>query len=141
MVFPAIQYPPTWDKTITVLNRRAGLDSPGGLDDWKRTVLIGCFWITQNAQGQSGTEINLSGSCLVRIPRSVEYRPYQEWKKDMEGVTFSPGDYIIQGEVSEPVSAETVQQVLRMHLFQSFQVRKFKDNTAGPLPHYRLEGV
>ena len=140
MVFPTLQLP-TWNDTVTVLNKRDGLDSPDGLDAWKRTVLTGCFWIDQKEQGQSGTEINLSVSCLVRIPWSVEYRPYQEWKVDMKGFTFSTGDYIILGEVSEPVSAENVQNVVRMNLLRSFQVQFFKDNTAGPLPHYRLEGV
>lgn len=141
MAFPVIPYPPTWNQTVTVLNRRAGLDSPDGLDAWKKTVLTDCFWIAQKTQGQSGTDIILGGSYLVRVPFQEQYRPYQDWKTDMGGVTFSTGDYIIRGDVPEDVTAETVLDVVQRYRPEAFEVQFFKDNINGPMPHYKLEGV
>lgn len=140
MMFPTVQLP-TWIHTITVLNRRDGLDSPDRLDAWKKTVLHGCFWAGEQTRGQSGQEVNEGASYLLRVPRSADYRPYLEWKTDMEGFTFSPGDYIILGEVAWEITLETVQSVAERYRPDAFEVRKFKDSTRGPLPHYRLEGV
>lgn len=140
MDFPTIKIP-TWNDTVTVLNKRDGLDSPDGLDAWKRTVLRGCFWAGEQTQGQSGQEISEGAAYLLRVPRSADCRPYLEWKTDMEGFTFSTGDYIILGEAAEEITPETVQSVVERYRPDAFEVRKFKDNTKGPLPHYRLEGV
>lgn len=132
---------PTWTHTVTVLNKRAGRDSADYLDVWKKTVLRDCFWAGKQTQGQSGQEVNEGASFLLRVPRSERYRPYREWKGDMEGFTFSPGDYIILGEVEEEITPETVQAVVESRRPEAFEVQLFKDNTDGPLPHYRLEGV
>lgn len=140
MGFPTLQLP-TWNDTVTVLNKRDGLDSPDGLDTWKKTVLRGCFWAGQQTQGQSGQEVSGGASYLLRVPQSADYRPYPDWTADMEGFTVSPGDYVILGEAAEEITPETVQGVVERHRPDAFEVRKFKDNTRGPLPHYRLEGV
>ena len=140
MNFPTVKLP-TWTHTVTVLNKRAGRDSADHLDAWKKTVLRDCFWAGEQTQGQSGQEANEGAAYLLRVPRSGEYRPYQEWKGDMEDFTFSPGDYIIRGEVEEEITPETVQAVVESSRPEAFEVRLFKDNTVGPLPHYRLEGV
>lgn len=145
MNFPKVKIP-TWDKTVTVLNRRDGRDSPDHLDVWKKTVLTGCFWSGQQIRGQSGrmstaVEVNEGASYLLRVPEKAEYRPYLEWKGDMEGFTFSPGDYIILGEVPAEVTPETVQGIVERFRPDAFEVQKFKPNLDGPLPHYRLEGV
>lgn len=140
MNFPTVKLP-TWIHTVTVLNKRAGRDSADHLDAWKKTVLRDCFWAGKQTQGQSGQEVNEGAAYLLRVPQSGEYRPYQEWKGDMEGFTFSPGDYIIRGEVEEEITPETVQAVVESRRPDAFEVRLFKDNTVGPLPHYRLEGV
>lgn len=140
MIFPTVQLP-TWTDTVTVLNRRDGLDSPDHLDTWKKTVLRGCFWAGEQTRRQSGQEINEGASYLLRVPQSADYRPYLEWKAGMEGFTFSPGDYVILGEAAEEIAPETVQRVVEQHRPDAFEIRKFKDNTKGPLSHYRLEGV
>lgn len=137
---------PTFRHTITVLNKRDGLDSPDHLDAWKKTVLRQCAWKQTETQSQSGrlseaVEINKGEDYLVRVPPSTEYRPYSAWKGDMEGFTFSPGDYVLKGEVHEEVTAETVQSVISQHRPDAFEVRLFRDNTGtGYLDHYRLEG-
>lgn len=145
MNFPTVKLP-TWIHTVTVLNKRAGRDSPDGLDTWKKTVLHDCFWAGKQTRGQSGqmsttVEVNEGASYLVRIPRSEEYRLYRAWKSDMMGFTFSPGDYIIRGEVNSEINPETIQSVVKLYRPEAFEVWLFKDNTGGPLPHYRLEGV
>lgn len=137
---------PTFRHTITVLNKRDGLDSPDHLDAWKKTVLKQCAWKQTETQSQSGrvsddTEISEGAEYLVRVPPSTEYRPYSAWKEDMEGFTFSPGDYVLKGEITEEVTAETVQSIVSQHRPDAFEVRLFRDNTgSGYLDHYRLEG-
>lgn len=137
---------PTWAHTITVLNKRDGMDSPDHLDTWKKTVLTGCFWAGQQTRGQSGRmstvlEINENASYLLRVPASEDYLPYPEWKEWMRGFTFSPGDYIIRGEVPEEVTPDNVQAVVERYRPDAFEVQKFKPNLDGPMPHYRMEGV
>lgn len=59
----------------------------------------------------------------------------------MEGFTFSPGDYIVKGEVTQEITAETVLAVVDSCRPAAFQVTLFRDNTGtGYLDHYRLEG-
>lgn len=134
---------PTFCNTITVLNRRDGRDSPDHLDAWRKTVLTLCAWKQTETRSQSGktVEANEGEDYLVRVPPSEYYRPYSEWKKDMAGFTFSPGDYIIKGEIPEEVTAENVQSVVTKYRPGAFEVRLFRDNTGtGYLDHYRLEG-
>lgn len=137
---------PAFRHTVTVLNKRDGLDSPDHLDTWKKTVLQKCAWKQTETRSQSGrvsddTEISEGAGYLVRVPPSGKYRPYTSWKEDMEGFTFSPGDYIIKGEVHEEVTAETVLSVVNRRRPDAFEVQLFRDNTgSGYLDHYRLEG-
>lgn len=137
---------PTFKHTVTVLNKRDGLDSPDHLDAWKKTVLRKCAWKQTETQGQTGriseaVEISKGEDYLVRVPPSSEYRPYSAWKEDMGGFTFSPGDYIIKGEITEEVTAETVQSVVNQYRPDAFEVRLFRDSTgSGYLDHYRLDG-
>lgn len=137
---------PTFKHTVTVLNKRDGLDSPDHLDAWKKTVLRQCAWKQTETQGQTGrssdeVEISEGAEYLVRVPPSTEYRPYSAWKEDMAGFTFSPGDYVLKGEIAEEVTAETVQSVVNKYRPDAFEVRLFRDNTgSGYLDHYRLEG-
>lgn len=140
-------YPPTFRETITLLNRRDGKDSKDHLDTWKKTVLRRCVWVQQQDRTPStlltnATEVKLSAACLVRVPASPDYRPYNAWREDMEGFTFSTGDFIIKGEIQEEtVTPETVNAIVDKYRPDAFEVQLFKDNTAaGFLAHYRLEG-
>lgn len=137
---------PTFRHTITVLNKRDGLDSPDHLDAWKKTVLKQCAWKQTETQDQTvrlseAVDISKGADYLVRVPPSSEYRPYSAWKDTMEGFTFSPGDYVLKGEITEEITAETVQSIVSQHRPDAFEVRLFRDNTGtGYLDHYRLEG-
>lgn len=137
---------PTFRHTITILNKRDGKDSPDHLDAWKKTVLRQCAWkqtqtSSQGARLADVVEIDRGADYLARVPPSSEYRPYSAWKADMEGFTFSPGDYVINGEISESVTPENVQSVVNKYRPNAFEVQLFRDNTGtGYLDHYRLEG-
>lgn len=137
---------PAFKHTVTVLNKRDGLDSHDHLDAWKKTVLRQCAWKQTETQGQTGrlseaVEISKGEEYIVRVPPSEEYQPYSAWKDTMEGFTFSPGDYVLKGEITEEVTAETVQNVVNKYRPDAFEVRLFRDNTgSGYLDHYRLEG-
>lgn len=141
-----VQSLPTFRHTVTVLNKLNGQDSPDHLDHWKKTVLHNCTWKETQTQGQSGrlseaAEVNEGAAYLVRIPPSPDYRPYWQWKEDMRGFTFSPGDYIIRGEITQEITPETVSAVVEYFRPASFEVTLFRDNTGtGYLDHYRLEG-
>lgn len=137
---------PTFRHTITLLNKLDGKDSPDHLDAWKKTVLHHCAWKQTQTQDQGtrlsdGVEVNRGADYLARVPPSAEYRPYSDWKADMAGFTFSPGDYVIKGEISESVTPENVQSMVNKYRPNAFQVQLFRDNTGtGYLDHYRLEG-
>lgn len=147
-------YPPTFRETVTLLNRRDGKDSPDHLDAWKKTVLRNCVWTQQQTRTPStqqtrtpstlltnAIEVKLSASYLARVPASPDYRPYHEWRADMDGFTFSTGDYLILGEIPEDVTLETVMAIVEKYRPDAFEVQLFKDNTAaGFLEHFRLEG-
>lgn len=131
---------PTFRHTITILNKRDGKDSPDHLDAWKKTVLHHCTW-TEKQTSSQGVEVNRGADYLARVPPSAEYRSYSAWKADMAGFTFSPGDYVVKGEIPESVTAENVQSVVNKYRPNAFQVQFFRDNTGtGYLDHYRLEG-
>lgn len=138
---------PTFRHTVTLLNRLDGRDSPNHLDRWKKTVLRRCAWTEQQTQSPSGrlstaAEVNESAAYLARVPPSDDYRPYNEWKGDMEGFTFSPGDYLILGELAEEVTAENVLAVVDGRRPDAFEVTLFRDNSGtGYLDHYRVEGM
>lgn len=133
---------PTFDYTVTVLNRRDSKDSPDRLDAWKKTVLHNCAWSVQTVRSVNGTEVSLGAAYVARIPKSQDYHPYHEWTKNMEGFTFSTGDIIIRGEVTEEITADNVKAVVRQYP-ESFTVSLFRDNTntVEALEHYRVEGV
>lgn len=137
---------PTFRHTITILNKRDGKDSPDHLDAWKQTVLHHCAWKQTQTSSQGtrladGVEVNRGADYLARVPPSAEYQPYSAWKADMAGFTFSPGDYVIKGEIHESVTPENVQSVVNKYRPNAFEIQLFRDNTgSGYLDHYRLEG-
>jgi len=77
-------------------------------------------------------------SCVYRSPKNTGLTGSGRWTWR---ALLSTGDYIILGEVAGEITPETVQAVVESHWPDAFAVRLFKDNTDGPLPHYRLEGV
>lgn len=135
---------PTFDYTITILNKLKATHSATKLDVWKKTVLHNCFFSTQAIRNISGSTVSVGSNFICRIPKNEEYRPYNEWMQDLEGFTFSTGDYIIKGEVIEDIiTPNNIRSVIEKYKPNAFEIRFFKDNTGTVefLEHYHLEGV
>lgn len=135
---------PTFDYTITVLNKLDSKDSATKMDVWKKTVLNNCSWSTQIVRTVQGSTVSIGSTFVVRVPKNSEYHPYSQWKETLDGFTFSTGDFIILGEIQEDtVTPNTVGDIVNAYRPQAFEVRLFKDNTGTieALEHYRIEGV
>ena len=134
---------PTFDYTVTVLNKLAARDSATKLDVWKATVLHNCSWSGHAERSVQGNTVSVGNSYVSRVPKSPDYHPYNKWKEDMEGFTFSTGDYLVRGEITEEVTPQTVQNIVASHRPEAFMVKFFQDNTGTieALEHYHLEGV
>ena len=60
------------------------------------------------------------------IPKNKEYRPYNEWMQDLEGFTFSTGDYIVKGEVIEDIiTPNNIRSVIEKYKPNAFEIRFF----------------
>lgn len=135
---------PTFDYTLTLLNRVKATDSTTGLDVWKKTVLKNCAFSSRAIRNVQGSNtVSLGSAYVVRIPKNDDYKPYNEWYQTLEGFTFSTGDYIIKGEISEDVSPKNVVSLINKYRPDAFEIRLFKDNTGTVelLEHYHIEGV
>lgn len=134
---------PTFDYTITVLNKLDYRDSATKLDVWKATVLRNCSWSGRAERSVQGNTVSVGNVFVVRVPKSLNYHPYNEWKNTMDGFTFSTGDYIIRGEITDEVTPDTVNSIVNSHKPEAFIIKLFQDNTGTveALEHYHLEGV
>lgn len=134
---------PTFDYTITVLNKLAARDSATKLDVWKATVLHNCSWSGRAERSVQGNTVSVGNVFVVRVPKSEEYHPYNQWKETMDGFTFSTGDYIIRGEITEEATPQTVLNIVNSHKPEAFIIKLFQDNTGTveALEHYHIEGV
>src|SRR5690625_3668132 len=94
---------PTFNCTITILNKLDGINSKTGLDVWKKTVLHNCFFSTQAIRNISGTTVSIGNNFVCRIPKNNNYKPYNEWIDNLGGFTLSTGDFIIKGEIEEDI--------------------------------------
>ncbi len=137
---------PNYVHTITVYNCLRAADSKKGADEWRRTVLHGCFYKASTAVSQNGTDAMQTNVYTVRIPRSDRYLPYEEWK-DREGdglFTISKGDVIVHGECSDLITGKppyTASQILLKNKPDAFMVTSFSDNTGHRMgKHYRAGG-
>lgn len=137
---------PTFDFTITVLNKLSAKDSVTKQDVWYKTVLHNCAFSSEAVKNVTGTTVGVGNTFISRIPKNEKYLPYSEWKNNPdEHFTLNTGDYIIKGELdeSEIVAPNTIQTIYQNHRENAFSIRTFKDNTnvIEVLEHYRVEGV
>lgn len=134
---------PTFDYTLTILNKLSSRDSATKLDIWKKTILHNCSWSGRAERSVQGNTVSVGNVFVVRVPKSNEYHPYNEWKETMDGFTFSTGDYIIRGEVNEEITPDTVLSIVNNYKPESFVIKMFRDNTGTieAFEHYHIEGV
>lgn len=135
---------PTFDYTVTILNKLKAQHSATKQDVWFKTVVNNCAWTSTIVRSVAGTTVSVGSSYIVRIPKDSRYRPYSEWIKDNQGFTFSTGDYLILGEIEEEIiTPQTVIALVQKYRPNACEIRSFKDNT-GTIElaeHYHLEGV
>lgn len=146
VVFKDNQLLPTFDYTITVLNRLKAQDTVLKQDVWYATVIENCAFKQQVQRNANGNIVSVGGVYVARIPKNARYLPYREWKERPDGnITFSEGDYIIKGHLfdDEIPTPNTIQKIFQAHRPEAFQIKTFSDNT-GTIElaeHYRVEGV
>lgn len=136
---------PTFDYTITILNKAKATDTATGLDVWRKTVLNNCAWSANAVRNIQGSTVSVGNAFVVRVPKSPDYHPYSEWITNIyKGFTFSTGDYIIKGEIEEQdITPNNVLNIVSKHRPEAFEIRYFKDNTGTVelAEHYHIEGV
>lgn len=131
--------------TITLYNRIRAADRQDKREQWRRTILRGCFWKAATNTSFGDKEANVSNTYVVRIPKSERYVPYHAFVKSPDGhFTVSQGDIVVHGECSDEITGEagkTAAQLIERYRPEAFRVTAFSDNTAFPVDkHYRLGG-
>lgn len=135
---------PTFDYTITVLNKLKAIHSASKLDVWKKTILHNCFYSSKTVSNITGTTVAVGSNFICRVPKNAKYRPYNVWQKDLTGFTFNTGDYIFLGELEEEdITAKNIISIVNKYKPNVFEIKTFKDNTGAIelYEHYHLEGV
>ena len=126
---------PTFRDTITVLNR---LRAEQG-DIWYKYVVHGCAWARKAVKDTVGTTAQFANYTLCRIPENPNFKPYEQWKDNTQGFTLSLGDYLIQGEITEMPTAETILEIV--HKYKGIEIQNYSINTVVGIKHYRAEGA
>lgn len=100
------QYPPWWDKTITIYNKFE--DPQTQVVTWYRHVLSDCFWqYTTNSLRINDVSLD-TNSITCRIPEDTKFKPKYDWvnlsnDKMSEYFTLGAGDIIIVGNVTDTI--------------------------------------
>lgn len=133
-------------ETVTLINR---LDAKHALlkqDAYYATVIHGCMWSEQFENGTSSSGV-VTPTTLhrVQIPKGAgTYMPYREWRKTegREGAfTLRTGDYVVRGEVTEPVTAANIRTLVADYEPDAFQVRAWRDLNKPQRLHHSGRGV
>lgn len=134
-----------YDDTITVINKLNARDSLLKEDTYYTTVLEHCMYSVKSAQSIANDgSVNIGTVHQVQIPESENYLPYREWKElenRNDSFTLRTGDYIIKGEVTEPVDASTIKKVLSAYEPDVFQIQTFRDATKGSGFEHSTAGI
>lgn len=141
---------PNYNQTITIYNCLRAVDDPDSKKDaWKKTVLHNCFYKNVIGQIESGSGIQMANAYTVRIPKTDDYRPYNEWVKLPKSehdkyFTCSLKDIVVKGECTEEISGtspSTASELVTRYKPEAFVVAAFSDNTSSQYAkHYRLGG-
>lgn len=147
--------PDIYGETITLINKLDANHAALKEDVYYTTVIHGCMWSTESAIGTSSSGV-VTPTTLhrVQIPSDAgDYESYTDWRKldSREGIfTLRANDYVVRGEVTEPITAANIRNVVRDYEPDAFQVRAWRELTipdsnvrkvAGlPLYAFYLEG-
>lgn len=144
-----------YGETITIINRLDAKHAALKQDVYYATVLRNCMWSDESESGTSSSGV-VTPSTLhkVQIPVDAgDYAKYRDWRKmeSREGVfTLRSGDYVVRGEVNEPVTADNIRTIVADYEPDAWQVKAWRELTVpdqsiksvARLPLYRfvLEG-
>lgn len=135
--------------TITLYNCLRAADSADKKDHWYRHVLDECYYKASVTRTDSGTSAGMQNTYTVRIPESLQYKPYSVWAtlSDEERSAFftmNLDDIVVHGMCMEEITGsagQTAVQVMKRHKPDAFKVTAVSDNTAAlAAKHYRLGG-
>lgn len=136
---------PNYKHTITLYNCCQAED---GSETWYRHVMRDCFYKAKVARSEADIKLTAINTYTVRIPQSVRYKPYSEWKalsneQRKEFFTISNGDIIVYGACEDIITGSgdgAAAKVLSRNKPDAFKVTAHSDNTAAYGPHYKAGG-
>lgn len=129
--------------TITIWNK---FRNASNKNEWQRSVIPGCSWETEIIKTVSGTTANIASNIIVLVPANALYRPFNEWKTDRQGFTFSAGDLVARGEILTEITGVTPHTESEVKTSLSpgvFNIMAFADYTQGYKRgrHFEISGV
>lgn len=134
-----------YDDTITVINRLDARDAALKQDVYYPTVIPHCMWSVRATRAvQDDGTVAVGTTHQVQIPESDAYIPYREWRKaeNRDGFfTLRTGDYVVRGEVTDEVTAQSLREIVRVYEPDAFQVQAFRDATKGAGFSHSNEGA
>lgn len=107
-----------YNQTLTILNKLKKDDSSTNVDVWHKTVIQNGYFSKKVVANVSGTTTSLGEVDKVMIPFSKNYKPYKEWKQvgQQDGYyTMSNGDYVVNADVTEDVTANNIVATLKKY--------------------------
>lgn len=133
-----------YNQTITILNKYPRADNGTSLDIWYKTVITNAYVNTSSVSGMSGTSVSIGEKHTVLIPFNDSYKQYNLWKETDAQTgyfTMSQGDYIIEGTVTEEVTASNVVSTAKSYnAIQVKSIMEAKDRNRTYV-QLKLEGV
>ncbi len=141
-----VSLPSIYGNTVTLINRLDAKHAALRQDVYYATVLHDCMWSDEFESGTSQSGV-VTPTTLhnVRIPsNSGEYAKYRDWRKlaNREGVfTLRTGDYVVLGEITEPITAENVRTIIADFEPDAYQVRAWRELTIPDKSLHRLAGL
>lgn len=133
-----------YDQTITILNKYPRADNSTSLDIWYKTVITNAYVNTKSVSGMSGTSVAIGEKHTVLIPFNDNYKQYIMWKEEGAQTgyfTMSQGDYIIEGTVTEDVTASNIVTIAKSYnAIQVKSIMEVKDRNRTYV-QLKLEGV
>lgn len=145
MIIHNQQLLPTFNKTITLVNKLAAKDSVTRKDVWYVNTIDNCASTNTIVRNVQGTAVSLGRTFIVRIPFSEKYKNYLEWQQDVENsFTISVGDYVFLNELTgeDIITPNTILNIYNKYRDSSFVIKTFRDNSnqINQLRHYHIEG-
>lgn len=140
-------YPSWWNTTVTLYNK---YEASNGEVTWYRTVLKGCFWGYETRYNRVGDATEMTKVLICRVRVNGKFLEDYEWQALADKTskfTFSEGDILVKGEVSdmpdEYTSGNRSSDLLKKYKSRCAEITECKINVGGGRvnEHYLVRGV